>query len=462
MDSQLSQCAGRESRRYVKIIYYDFLLLEGTKLQVAAVSCTKPQITVKSNTQFQKKVLLVLVLAIALRLTWSALIPVVPVSDGDAYDILARMLAEHGVYGWAPDRPTAYWPVGTSAIYAALYFFFGHNYTAIVILNIVLSTAIVGLTIWLGRILFNDTIALIAGGLMAIWPTEIGFVTILSSELPFTVFILSGCVAWFNNRIAPWFIRAIVSGIAFGGAIYFRPAAMFLPVVAWLSATPDWRKLRNTVPMLLVTIVMIGATIAPWSMRNTKLFGHFVGLSTNGGVSLWVGNNPNATGYYMDPYYKDVMPASTEQLGEYERNKVFTRAALNYIIENPGSFVGRTLKKAALMYIRETTAVHWNVEGLKQRFGEGVLFPLKLLTQGFWSVILLLSIAGLILLFKKNGPVLTLTNPTVLILVYFTAFYGVFLVGDRYHFPSHCFIALLAANIIQFVAAQRHPNLVRA
>ena len=257
--------------------------------------------TVKSNTQFQKSVLLVLVLAIALRVAWSTLIPVVPVSDGDAYDILARMLAEHGVYGWAPDRPSAYWPVGTSAIYAALYFFFGHNYTAIVVLNVVLSSAIVGLTIWLGRIFFNDTIGVIAGGLMAIWPTQIAYVTILSSELPFTVFFLLGFVAWFSSRMAPWFVRAVVSGLAFGGAIYVRPAAMFLPFVVWLSAIPNWRKLRDTLPMLLVTIIVIGATIAPWSIRNTKLFGHFVLLSTNGGISLWVGNNPSATGYYMDP-----------------------------------------------------------------------------------------------------------------------------------------------------------------
>ena len=118
---------------------------------------------------------------------------------------------------------------------------------------------------------------------------------------------------------------------------------MFLPFVVWLSAIPNWRKLRDTLLMLLITIIVIGATIAPWSIRNTKLFGHFVLLSTNGGVSLWVGNNPSATGYYMDPYYKDIMPASTERLGEYERDKVFTQAALRYIVENPASFVARSL-----------------------------------------------------------------------------------------------------------------------
>src|SRR6185369_2782578 len=111
-----------------------------------------------TNKTFQKNVVIILIVAIALRVAWSILIPVVPVSDGDAYDLLARMLAEHGLYGWAPDRPTAYWPVGTAAIYAVVYFFFGQNYTAIVILNIILSSAIIGLTISLGRIFFNDTI----------------------------------------------------------------------------------------------------------------------------------------------------------------------------------------------------------------------------------------------------------------------------------------------------------------
>jgi 4-amino-4-deoxy-L-arabinose transferase-like glycosyltransferase len=418
-----------------------------------AAQISGPRVPVKSDTKFLKSVLLVLLLAIALRLVWGTLIPVVPVSDGDAYDIAARMLAEHGVYGWAPDRPSAYWPVGTSAIYAALYFVFGHSFTSIVVLNIALSSAIVGLTIWLGRIFFNDTIGLIAGGLMAIWPTEVAFVTILSSELPFTLLFLLGFVAWFSIRITNWFVRAVASGLAFGAATYVRPAAILLPIVLWLSALPNWRKLRERLPVLLLAIIVIGVTIAPWSIRNTKLFGHFVMLSTNGGVTLWIGNNPNSTGYYMDPYADP--PASTKGLNEYEQDKAFEQEALRYIFERPASFVARSMKKAVLIYIGETTAIHWNVEGLKQRFGESVLFPLKLLTQSFWTVVLLLALAGLIIMLKEFGPVPTLTNPVVLTLAYFTAFYALFQAADRYHFPSHPFVALLAANAILFIAKRR-------
>ena len=46
-------------------------------------------------------------------------------------------------------------------------------------------------------------------------------------------------------------------------------------------------------------------------------------------------------------------------------------------------FVSGTLKKAALLHLTETIAITWNTEGIKERFGENTLFPLKLVTQGF-------------------------------------------------------------------------------
>src|SRR5262245_59873451 len=115
-----------------------------------------------------RSVVVMLAVALLLRLAWAIVIPVVPVSDSVAYDTFARTIAEHGVYGWTADQPSAYWPVGTSAIYAALYTAFGHGFVSIVVLNIALSTAIVGLTMWVGRIFFDDAAAVVAGTLMAV------------------------------------------------------------------------------------------------------------------------------------------------------------------------------------------------------------------------------------------------------------------------------------------------------
>ncbi len=394
-----------------------------------------------SETEYRKIGLAILAVALVLRVIWGVLIPVVPVSDGKAYDILAHNLVEYGAYGWSADQLSAYWPPGTSAIYAVLYSVFGYSFTPIVALNIALSTAIVGFTIWLGRIFFGDTIALIAGTLMAISPSEVAFVTIFASELPFTFLVLAGAAAWFSVRLSN-FTRAIVSGLAFGAATYFRSVALLLPLVLWLTAVPNWRKLRAQLPIALLAMIMTVVVIAPWSIRNTKVFGHFVSLSTSDGSNLWMGNNPDATGFFM------VLPTTTPKLGEYEQNKIFGDRARQYIMAKRSVFVQRAIKKAVLIHAGDTTSVTWNTEAIKSRFGENVVFPLKLLTQSFWTGTLLFALGGIAILVRRRGITQTLTEPTVLIWLYFTAIYSVYFAADRYHFPSRPFISVLAAVAI--------------
>jgi 4-amino-4-deoxy-L-arabinose transferase-like glycosyltransferase len=393
----------------------------------------------KLNLQFGGST--ILALAIVLRLIWAVLVPVIPVSDGIAYDTLARMIVDHGVYGWQPHQLSAYWPVGTSALYAALYLVFGQSYVPIVALNIILGVAIVELTMRLGRLFFDENTALLAGLLMAIWPSKVSYVTVLASELPFTFLVLLGLCAAFDRRLSVP-ARAALSGLAFGLAAYFRPIALLLPIVVWLSWLPDWRQLRRQLAPALLSMIVIAATVAPWSARNTLLFGHFVLLSTNGGVNFWMGNNPATTGSYMD------VPSFVSEMDEYERDKALGREAMQYIFAEPVQFVLRTIKKAALLHVGETMSVHWNAPGITQRFGESALFPLKLVTQAFWTATLLCALAGLMVKALKDGLLRTITNPIVLTWLYFSAFYAAILIQDRFHFPSHPLVALLASVAI--------------
>lgn len=392
----------------------------------------------------------ILALALLLRLIWAVLIPVVPISDSVAYDAFARTLVFHGVYGWNPDQPSAYWPVGTAAVYAGLYSIFGVAFVPIVALNVILGTAIVGATMWLARILFNARIAIVAGGLMAVWPSQIAFVTVLASELPFTLLVLLGAVAWYRPDLSS-LVRGMMSGFAFGAAAYFRPVALLLPFVMCLSFIPNWRKLLAQVPTLTVSIIALAIVVTPWSIRNTALFGNFVLISTNGGANLWMGNNPGTRGYYMP------LPSFTEAMTEYERDKALGEIARTYILENPVGFVERTLQKAVLFHLSETIAVGWNEEGIRDRFGEAALFPLKVLTQGFWIMALLLALIGIAIIARQWGIVSTVMNPIVLIWLYFTAVHAVIVIQDRYHFPCHPFIAILAAIAIVTIATRRLP-----
>jgi hypothetical protein len=369
------------------------------------------------------------------------LIPVIPLSDSFAYDALAKTLATHGVFGWTADQPTSFWPVGTSALYAVLYILFGPSFTPIVILNIALGTLIVGQTMWLTRIFFDDETAIVAGSILAVWPSQIAFVTILASELPFTFFVLLGFCGWYASNMSRG-ARIVVSALGFAAATYVRPIAMLLPIVVWLTAIPDFRKLREQFSTVLMIVFLVAICITPWSIRNTRLYNHFMLLSSNGGVVLWMGNNPSSDGTYTK------RPASLDALDEYHRDKQLRAAALSYIAEYPLGFALRTARKAILLHLNETIAVHWNAEGIKQRFGTNMILPLKLLTQAFWSTVVLLALIGVGLVYWERGLILTLVHPFLVPWIYFTAVYSVMLVQDRYHFSSHPFIAAFAATTI--------------
>jgi len=395
----------------------------------------------KSDVDYPKIGFAILAIAFVLRVTWAVLVPVLPMGDSVAYNILAQTLAQRGVYGWDAVSPSAYWPPGTSTVYAALYVIFGESFWPIVILNIILSLSVIVLTMWLGNMFIGKPAGSLGGFLMAIWPGEVTYVTLLASELPFTFLVLAGCAVWFNSNL-PNLARSVMSGLAFGAATYFRSLALLLPAVLWLSAIPNWEKWREGTIATLVATLVIGMLISPWSIRNARIFGHFVPMTTADGVNLWMGNNVKSDGFYMP------LPAPVRGLNEYDQNRILTEDALLNIIEHPGVFVVRVLEKAALLHLRETIAITWNTEGIKQRFGENAIWSLKLVSQVFWIFALLFAVAGIVILVRRRGLLEALMSPPVLLWIYFTAIYSIFVVADRYHFPSHPFMSMLAAVTI--------------
>lgn len=101
----------------------------------------------------------------------------------------------------------------------------------------------------------------------------------------------------------------------------------------------------------------------------------------------------------------------------------------------------------------ETIAVHWNSDGIKERFGEWAMDPFKALTQGYWSVLLLGALAGVFGVCKKAlraGTILeklsVLATPPLVLWAYFAGVHAIVVSQDRYHLQSVTFIAILSAS----------------
>ena len=388
----------------------------------------------------------VLFAAFVLRACWAVSVPVVPLSDSNAYDVFAQNIAAGHCFCWRPGEPTAYWAVGTAALYAAIYGVFGHSYTAIAVLNILLGLGTVALGMSLARRWLGPVAAVLTGAILALWPLMIEFTTILASEMLFNfcvlaAFWLAGLPGW------TWPARALASGVALAASAYIRPVALLLAPLAFLQEALIQRRPGRALAACALACVVMVALILPWSLRNLQVFDRFVLVSTNAGANFWMGNNPDTNGGYMP------LP-ETGIVNEAELDRHLNRKAWEYIRQEPIAFVARSLKKAVLLHDRESIGVAWNEEGLERSFGRGVLMPLKIVSLAYWWLMLAGAAYGLVLLSRQRPWLEFLSLPPLTIWAYYTAVHGITVTGERNYVPSDPFIAMLAAYALGALLAR--------
>ena len=395
---------------------------------------------------------LILIIALLLRTVWVILIPVEPISDAAAYDLFARNIVEHGVYGWTPEEPGAYWAVGAAAIYAGAYTVFGIGDLGVIAVNMVSSMAAVWALAVLGARWIDDEVGRLAALLFAVWPLLIQYTTVMASELHFIALLLLGLVAWTQAELTTrrgW-LMILLSGLALGLATYVRPVALLVPAalaVAALLRSPK-RGVLLSLQAALVTVIIF-ATVSPWSARNERIFGERVFMSTNFWPNFWMGNNPETTGQYQP------LPNETHGMGEIERSAYTRSLAMEYLKEEPVAFVWRTLGKALTLHDRETIGVVWNEAALNRLFGPTGVTAAKAVSTGFWYVALLAAMAGIVALCRGIGWWAALLSMPVWLWLYFTAIHAIIVAGDRYHIPALPMVALLAASGLRWL---RQPD----
>ena len=384
----------------------------------------------------------IVAIAVALRVVWAWLVPVMPVSDSMAYDAFARTLAEHGVFGWNPNDPLAFWPPGTSFLHAPIFYLFGTGYTGIVALNILLSAGIIITTYRVAERYHGARIATDTALLIALWPTLLMYPTVLASELPFLFFTILALDIWTSPKGGILW-RATAAGLVLGFASLVRPLALLLPFIyaACCIAQQGFalREISRQAQVLVVAGVAMTILIAPWTWRNYQLFGEPVLISTNGSITLWMGNAPGTDGRHME------VPEDVAHLPENERARVLGERAREYIRNDPTAFVLRSLKKLVLLYNNESTGVGWNHLGIAESFGANAVTPLKRFTQLTWAGIFLLALLGLAILLRRKGLLQTIYSPIVMTILYYSAVHSVVVSQERYHLGFASQIAILSA-----------------
>jgi 4-amino-4-deoxy-L-arabinose transferase-like glycosyltransferase len=139
--------------------------------------------------------------------------------------------------------------------------------------------------------------------------------------------------------------RVLVGGMLTGLATLTRPQMLFfLPFAAALA----WRRRPR-----FAAIVVAGALlmVLPWTVRNAITYGRFVLIASEGGVTFWTGNHPEAIGegdLAANPHLKELnreFRARHANLTEEQLESIYYREALDFIVHDPIHWLGLEARK---------------------------------------------------------------------------------------------------------------------
>ncbi|MEJ7583525.1 MAG: glycosyltransferase family 39 protein [Acidimicrobiales bacterium] len=313
-------------------------------------------------TPHQRRWLLVILAVGALvRLVWTIYATREPISlfvSGDPYAYYfygQELAAGRGYVNILNGEPTAYYPVGYPAILAVLFWIVQHTpipdnlVLTGTLLNAALGTLSIGLVFVIARRILGIGAALVAAGIVAVFPSLVIYVATLQLETVFIFLVLAAVAVLVTHDWStgpPSRGRLVAFGLVLGLSVLVRPFSLpilFVLGVALLIARCGWRRAAAAVGLATIATV---AVVAPWTIRNWVVMDAFVPFSTNTGDGLCIDRSLDATGTFRWSVHEGCASGIGVPAEEYEvhQNRENTRLGLEFIRDHPGKeleLVGR-------------------------------------------------------------------------------------------------------------------------
>jgi tetratricopeptide (TPR) repeat protein len=389
-----------------------------------------------------------------------------------------------------PQIPTTpyFRPPGYAYFLAAVYWVTGPGYLGPRLVQMVLGLVNIVLAFFVGRAVFNRVVGLIGAALIGGYWGLIYFEgefhpkALLVALLLLLVLVLHG---WVRR---PTFWRVALAGFLLGLVALLRSnVLLFAPVlliwVAWvLRRRGALRRLPLTAGVLGAALV---APIVPATIRNYVVGHEFVPISTNGGINLYMGNNPQTSlvtpelpeveqlitraGWSLFRWAEVVHGVALQEgrpMTHTEVSDYFTQRALAFIRTHPLESLGYAVKRVALLWGPQEISNN-KVDGIEHARSRTLWW-----LPGFPTV-LAGFVFGLLLWWadrrasRRSGPPADDTGRArgesgVLMLLFvlaYSASFVPFLVAGRYRVPYIPLLLLFAAyglwRLGQFVTARR-------
>lgn len=287
-------------------------------------------------------------LALVVRvLYWAFVTPDwVPDSDADQYLRLARAVANGDGYSLVFPQlemhATAFRPPLYPALLAIPSAVFGQEALwPARALSLLLSLAVVALTVVFVKRLFGTRPAVLAGCAVALMPSLIANDTVTLTE-PLGLVILLAILIFLDQH------RAVLTGVCVGALMLTRPNAYLVALVVaiFLWRWVGWKK-------ALLCLACAVAVVVPWSVRNAIQLDTWR-LTTSEGFNLAAIYAPPAMeeGTFVDPVFAQWYDDTEYQLLQFDEaawNEALTTLAVDTIRENP-TYVAEVVSNNVLSF----------------------------------------------------------------------------------------------------------------
>jgi ABC-type multidrug transport system fused ATPase/permease subunit len=378
-----------------------------------------------------------------------------------------------------PDSPTAHWSYLYSLFIAGVYYVFGSQVVVARLVQAVLGGILLPVAVYqiTRRVIESPSSAhllaalrerglniaalpFIAAGLAAIYFYFVLYAATLMTE---TFFITA--VLWALNRaIALADAPTIKNGLALGAglAIATLLRQSVLPAIAvillWiLWATWRVQRLRQVMAAITVSGAVLVAAIAPFAIRNYRVFGEFLLLNSNAGYAMYSAQHP-MQGTSFQPFAAAPLPVDLVSGNEAQLDRELMKRGIAFVLAEPGRYLMLSLSRIPIYFEFWPSGETSFINNIGRVGSIGLFLPFMI--YGLWLAL------RLSVLEEKRKWSQFFTRPVAL-LIGFMAFYSVLHIFTwampRYRLPVDAaalpFAAIALNDLVCWMTVRRRKKL---
>jgi Dolichyl-phosphate-mannose-protein mannosyltransferase len=204
-------------------------------------------------------------------------------------DTIARMLVDHGTFGFVPGAPSAY----TQPLYAwfliPIYWVAGANWWSVGPVQILVALVTAWLVFEIGRRFLSTRGAALAAVISTVNPYLVWHDVHVNREIVDQLVAAAVVLLTLLVVERPNAFRSTLLGLSSGASMLGNTRLVFLPVLCVIYVV--WRLPRTRIAGVAAVVILAGAAVAvfPWLVRNEVSVGCFT-LTTDG-RAMWKANN---------------------------------------------------------------------------------------------------------------------------------------------------------------------------